>query len=920
MMLKGKVNIIYFFFNARGDDLEKSTTGMYRSLLLQLLKQHPRLQTVFNSLGLATRNNASPMWTVETLKALFEQAVHGLGKSTLMCFVDALDECDESQIRDMISFFEHVGEKAMLHGIIFQICFSSRYYPHITILKGLDLKLEKQEGHDYDIVRYVDRELKIGQSKLAKHIRASLIEKASGVFMWVVLVVEILQWEHDHGHKHKLKQKLQDIPRDLHKLFREILTRDSHHKDELLLCIQWVLFARQPLTPEQLYLAVLSGVDPETASEWSPDEIEEQDIKKFILSSSKGLVEVTRSKRSPKTQFIHESVRDFLLKENELREIWPDLGGNFQGESHERLKQCCLGYMRIGFAVLTTSKPLLTHSSFSAVLDALPFIEYAVRNVLYHADAADGGGVSQESFIQNFQVEVWVKLEHSIERHNVRRHSYNTSLLYLLAEYNASNLIGRHPDKLSYFREEGERYGLPFLAALATGSREAVWAFLKAQSDTQPPVSSLHDLSENYYKNGSKRTGIGRDFKFSPRRSPLSYLAEAGDEFLLAFFLTLGNHDADIESKDQLGRTSLGFATSGGHEAAVRLLLDKGANVGAKDKYGRSPLSLACEKGHEPVVRLLLAWDADIEAADDKGWTPISLATIAGHEAVVKLLLDKGANIEAADNRGQTPLSLAAKGGHETTVRLLLDEGANIEAADNDSLTPLSWAAWGGHKAIIRLLLNKGASIEAADNYGQTPLSLAAKGGNEATVRLLLDEGANIDAADNRGQMPLVRAALEGNEAIVRLLLNKGANIEVADNYGQTPLLWAAERGYKAIIRLLLNKGANIEAADNHSQTPLSLAAEGGDEATVQLLLDKGANIEAADNDGLTSLSLAAWEGHEATVRLLLDNGANIKTADNHGRTLLFFANTLSKGFIKQLLDKGANIEAADNNGRTPLS
>jgi nucleoside phosphorylase len=43
--MKGKI-VISFFFNARGTDLEKSTIGMYRSLLLQLLQSFPELQEV----------------------------------------------------------------------------------------------------------------------------------------------------------------------------------------------------------------------------------------------------------------------------------------------------------------------------------------------------------------------------------------------------------------------------------------------------------------------------------------------------------------------------------------------------------------------------------------------------------------------------------------------------------------------------------------------------------------------------------------------------------------------------------------------------------------------------------------------------------------------------------------------------------
>jgi len=203
-MMKDKI-IISFFFNARGEDLEKSTVGMYRSLLLQLLERIPELQDIFDSLGLTTLSSSGHhQWSVEPLKELFMQAIQSLGRFSLVCFIDALDECNELQIRDMVSLFESIGGLAVSAGIQFQICFSSRHYPHISIQKGLDLVLEAQEGHNQDITNYLDSELKIGHSKLAEQIRGELQEKASGVFMWVVLVVQILNKEHDEGRIHAL--------------------------------------------------------------------------------------------------------------------------------------------------------------------------------------------------------------------------------------------------------------------------------------------------------------------------------------------------------------------------------------------------------------------------------------------------------------------------------------------------------------------------------------------------------------------------------------------------------------------------------------------------------------------------------------------------------------------------------------------
>jgi ankyrin repeat protein len=65
----------------------------------------------------------------------------------------------------------------------------------------------------------------------------------------------------------------------------------------------------------------------------------------------------------------------------------------------------------------------------------------------------------------------------------------------------------------------------------------------------------------------------------------------------------------------------------------------------------QTPLSWAAEKGHEAVVKLLLDKNADVESKDTNGRTPLSWAAEEGHEAVVKLLLDKNADIESKDDK-----------------------------------------------------------------------------------------------------------------------------------------------------------------------------------------------------------------------------------------------------------------------------
>ncbi|KAI8716277.1 HET domain-containing protein [Fusarium sp. LHS14.1] len=122
---------------------------------------------------------------------------------------------------------------------------------------------------------------------------------------------------------------------------------------------------------------------------------------------------------------------------------------------------------------------------------------------------------------------------------------------------------------------------------------------------------------------------------------------------------------------------------------------------------GQTPLQWATTNGHKAIAKRLLEKGATIEAKDSDRNTPLLLAAYNGHEAVARLLLEKGATIEAKDSDGNTPLSLAAGNGHKAVARLLLEKGAIIEAKANNGITPLSLAVGNGHEAVVRLLSQK---------------------------------------------------------------------------------------------------------------------------------------------------------------------------------------------------------------------
>jgi hypothetical protein len=151
-------------------------------------------------------------------------------------------------------------------------------------------------------------------------------------------------------------------------------------------------------------------------------------------------------------------------------------------------------------------------------------------------------------------------------------------------------------------------------------------------------------------------------------------------------------------------------AAASGLEATALLLLENGYNADSRDNYGQTPLSWAAVNGHEAVVRLLLdRADVDADSKDDYGQTPLSGAAQCGKEAVVRLLLYRAdVDADSKDDDGETPLSRAAENGHEAVVRLLVDRAdVDADSKDNSGQTPLSWAAANGHEAVVRLISDR---------------------------------------------------------------------------------------------------------------------------------------------------------------------------------------------------------------------
>jgi hypothetical protein len=202
--------IAAYFFNARGSKLEKTPLGMLRSLVYQLVEQDPLIseRIILMFLDKQKKHGKNWEWQVEELKSFLQSQVKKGNSKPLLLLVDALDECNESEVREVVSFLELLSMDAKS---VLNVCLSSRHYPNISMKKRLELIVERTKEHDQDIVLFVRDKLRVTDEEIERQ----LLQKAAGVFMWVVLVVEMLNRAFDDGKVRALQKKLREVPSDL---------------------------------------------------------------------------------------------------------------------------------------------------------------------------------------------------------------------------------------------------------------------------------------------------------------------------------------------------------------------------------------------------------------------------------------------------------------------------------------------------------------------------------------------------------------------------------------------------------------------------------------------------------------------------------------------------------------------------------
>jgi hypothetical protein len=412
-----KAIILPHFFNAKGSRLEKSAEGMYRTLVVWLLQELPsaatqELNTMYNDM------EEAGSWSVPELERLLKKLVAGLSDESVVFYIDALDECDQTEARAVLWVFRDLIAKAWEtdHRGQVRVCFASRPYPNITFDEALYMDLGSQEEHGRDIITYIHARLRIGDGSTATQVRNDVYRKAAGIFMWVILVVDDLNRQYDDGNLLQLQQTLQAVPTGLHELFRHTLDRYPESREPMLVCFRWKLFELEELNLEQLWWGIQLGLgrsEKDYAEELSLRHV--ADLERYIVAVSRGLLKIHKStvvqgasatSRHSRVELVHESLREFIFKERSIQDLYETRSReDFEAQSHERLRDWCVNeLMSRRLLPATMNQHQSPPSSLPVTVNLFdhldsPLAPYAVKQWLQHAEAAQCNNRDQTAFL-----------------------------------------------------------------------------------------------------------------------------------------------------------------------------------------------------------------------------------------------------------------------------------------------------------------------------------------------------------------------------------------------------------------------------------------------------------------------------------------------------------------------------------------
>ena len=512
-----------------------------------------------------------------------------------------------------------------------------------------------------------------------------LIERADNTFLWMSLVLKILQ-DHTRDRGGASRNELLELlrNRDIYFVYNHLLGKVASPKDTQRM-LHMILAATEPLTVQEMAIALASSRDHRTLDDFASNI--RYPFEDYIHSLGRHFIRIIRSK----IYLVHQTAREFLVGLSEQHQ--PQVMSNHGGygpwqhsittkESHATLLEACVSYLSCGER--SSWVPMAFPDSLQGMLGS----------------SATAPGEERESPFRNRDY-------HMVGGPSLLAHQ---------------STIHSHP----FFRYASGSWPLHFRMVKPGGteyllSQATDLCRLIPRNPVYPiwaaPIGQAKPLGGDYWISGERQSQFSRQVRvlfalgiheITTRIIGPSPLQVDGPETLLHLAAALGSRQDllwllsldcfwDINKQDSQSETVLNIALQrSGFQGIPEKLLSRGARVDIRGHNGQTPLH---------VLATL-------------GTSPYDLANL------VHILVSKGASVDARDSDGSTPLLLAGKAGNRSLIRALLDHNPDVNVRDAEGITIIQKAADFADAGLLRTLLRRGADVHVQDKAGNSPWSI----------------------------------------------------------------------------------------------------------------------------------------------------------------------------------------------------
>jgi hypothetical protein len=323
-----------FFFWGAGTVLQKSQPGLLRSILYESLTQYPELVPVVFPIH-CRRFARSHLIANEPSLPELKEAFRNLAEQTIVpmkicIFIDGLDEYGGNSLELTEFLLSIVSTRT-------KILLTSRPTPQSTEAFTGRPSLRLQDLTYEDIRTYVNgnlmcdprvQELLRQDEQSVTNLREEIVTKASGVFLWVVLIVKTLRVGlMCSDNVTELQARLDELPTDLDKVYAKMMDQmDESYKCQAAALFQLMYQSTKVPGEDHMTLLRLSlafDTNPDAAIDALTQRMNEQEMRQrcqrmeaLIKSRCCGLLEVRDSDHYTRfaNMFDEPIIRDFAAR------------------------------------------------------------------------------------------------------------------------------------------------------------------------------------------------------------------------------------------------------------------------------------------------------------------------------------------------------------------------------------------------------------------------------------------------------------------------------------------------------------------------------------------------------------------------------------------------------------------------------